>query len=102
MIDNSCIVYRLYALILAYLGFIMASLIHFRAMPGKWLESACSVLICGDLSLVGSVYDGIGVVGARVYPGMFTFYFSDFNVGKRLSNLSIRRLNFSTPNRTTH
>ena len=98
MIDNSCIVYRLYALILAYLGFIMASLIHFRAMPGKWLKSACSVLICGDLSLVGSVYDGIGVVGARVYPGMFTFYFSDFNVGKPTAVLSTCHPKISTPN----
>ena len=102
MIDNSCIVYRLYALILAYLGFIMASLIHFRAMPGKWLKSACSVLICGDLSLVGSVYDGIGVVGTRVYAGRFTLYFSDFSAGKCLSNLSMCQLNFSAPNRTTH
>ena len=99
MIDNSCIVYRLYALILAYLGFIMASLIHFRAMPGKWLKSACSVLICGDLSLVGSVYDGIGVVGARVYPGMFTLLKSDYFSQKAIAVLSIRHLKISTPNR---
>ena len=45
----------------------MASLIHFRATPGKWLESACSVVILGDLLLVCCLYDGIGVVGARVY-----------------------------------
>ena len=72
----------------------MASLIHFRATPGKWLESACSVVILGDLLLVCCLYDGIGVVGARVYPGRFTLYFSDFNVRKRLAVLSTRQLNF--------
>ena len=50
----------------------MASLIHFRAMPGKWLESACNVVILGDLLLVCCLYDGIGVVGVRVYAGRFT------------------------------
>ena len=59
-------------------------------MAEKWLESACNVVILGDLLLVCCLYDGIGVVGVRVYPGIFTFYFSDFNVGKHVSNLSIR------------
>lgn len=36
------------------------------------------------------------------YPGMFTFYFSHFNAGKRLSNVLIHQLNFSVPNRTAY
>ena len=81
----------------------MASLIHFRATPGKWLESACSVVILGDLLLVCCLYDGIGgVVGVRVYPGGFTLFFRDFNVGKRLSIAFRHQLKFSTPNRTAH
>ena len=48
----------------------MASLIHFRVTPGKWLESACNVVIC-------SLYDGIGAAVARVYAGRFTLLKSD-------------------------
>lgn len=77
----------------------MVSLIHFRVTPEKWLESTCSVVILDDLLLVCCLYDGIGVVCVRVYPGMFTFYFSDFNVEKRPSVGNTRQLNFSTPNR---
>ena len=80
----------------------MSSLIHFRAMPGKWLESACNVVILGDLLLVCCLYDGIGVLGVRVYPGGFTLFFRDFNVGKRLSIAFRHQLKFSTPNRTAH
>lgn len=80
----------------------MVSLIHFRVTPGKWLESACSLVILGDLLLVCCLYDGIGVVSTRVYAGRFTLYFSDFSAGKCLSNLSMCQLNFSAPNRTTH
>ena len=78
----------------------MTSLIHFRVTFEKWLESDCSMVILGGLLLVCGLYDGIGVVGVRVYPGGFTLYFSDFNVRKRLAVLSTRQLNFSTPNRT--
>lgn len=44
----------------------MALLIYW-VMPGKWLESACSVVILGGLLLVCGLYDGIGVAGVRVY-----------------------------------
>ena len=44
----------------------MASLIHFRVTPEKWLELACSAVVLGDLC---SLYDGIGIAGARVYAG---------------------------------
>ncbi len=44
----------------AYFQLEMASLMHFRVTPGKWLESAYNVLICG-------LYDDIGAVGTRVY-----------------------------------
>lgn len=64
----------------------------FGVTPGKWLESAYIVLICG-------LYDGIGAAGARVYTGRFTFYFSDFNVGKCLAVLRTRHPKISTPNR---
>ena len=47
----------------------MALWIYFRVTGEKWLESACNVVILGDLSLVCCLYDGIGVVGARVYAG---------------------------------
>ena len=56
------------------------------------------MVILGDLLLVCCLYDGIGVVGVRVYPGGFTFYFSDFNVGKRLSIAFQRHPKISTPN----
>ena len=84
---------------LAYFRLEMASLIHFRVTPGKWLESACSVVIWGDLSLVCCLYDGIGVVGVRVYPGMFTLLKSDYFSQKAIAVLSIRHLKISTPNR---
>ena len=71
-------------------------------MAEKWLESACNVVILGDLLLVCCLYDGIGVVGVRVYAGMFTFYFSDFNVEKPVSIAFRHQLKFSTPNRTAH
>ena len=48
----------------------MASLIYFGVMPGKWLESACDVVICG-------LYDGIGEAVARVYASRFTLLKSD-------------------------
>lgn len=35
------------AVYLLILRLVMASLIHFRVMPEKWLESACNVVICG-------------------------------------------------------
>ena len=68
----------------------------------KWLESACSVVVWGDLLLAFGLYDGIGAVDIRVYAGRFTLYFSDFNVEKRLSNLRTFQLNFLAPNRTVH
>lgn len=49
--------------IMRFLGqirLVIASLITFRVTPGKWLESAYNVLICG-------LYDDIGAVGTRVY-----------------------------------
>lgn len=45
---------------LAYFRLLIDSLIHFRATPGKWLESACSAVIWGELLLVCGLYDGIG------------------------------------------
>lgn len=78
----------------------MASLIHFMVTSEKWLESACSAVILGDLLLVCCLYDGIGVVGVRVYPGGFTLFFRDFSMRKPTAVLSTRQLNFSTPNRT--
>lgn len=45
----------------------MASLIHFRAMPGMWLESACNVDIFGDLWLVCGLYDCIEAAGSRIW-----------------------------------
>ncbi len=36
----------------AYTRLVMASLIHFRVMPEKWLESAYIVLICGFMRSV--------------------------------------------------
>ena len=80
----------------------MTSLIHFRVTFEKWLESDCSMVILGGLLLVCGLYDGIGVVGVRVYPGGFTLFFRDFNVGKRLSIAFRHQLKFSTPNRTAH
>ena len=47
----------------AYNGFIDT----FRSMLEEWLESSCSAVILGDLVLVCRLYDGIGVVGVRVY-----------------------------------
>ena len=47
----------------AYNGFIDT----FRSMLEEWLESSCSAVILGDLLLVCCLYDGIGVVGVRVY-----------------------------------
>lgn len=46
----------------------------FRVTHGKWLESACIVVVLSDLSPVFFLYNGIRTAGARVYPGMFTFY----------------------------
>lgn len=70
----------------------MASLIHFRVTFGKWLESACSAVICG-------LYDGIGAAGARVYAGRFTYFFGDFILEKQLSNPSICQAQiFDLPN----
>ena len=57
--------------IMRFLGqirLVIASLITFRVTTGKWLESACSVVICG-------LYDGIGVAGARIYAGRVTYFF---------------------------
>lgn len=44
---------------LAYLGLVIDSVIHFSVMPGKWLGSACSAVILGDLLLVCCLYDWI-------------------------------------------
>ena len=44
-----------------YLRRLMALLIYFRVTPGKWLESACNVVIWG-------LYDGVGGADAKVYP----------------------------------
>ncbi len=38
----------------------MALWIYFRVTGEKWLESACNVVILGDLLLVCCLYDGIG------------------------------------------
>lgn len=46
-------------------------LIHFRVTLEKWLESACSVVICG-------LYDGIGAAVVRLYAGRFTLLKSDY------------------------
>ena len=47
----------------------MASLIHFMVTSGKWLESACSAVILGNLSLVCCLYDGIEVTGDKGVSG---------------------------------
>lgn len=52
----------------------MVSLIHFKGVALKWLESACSAVVLGDLC---NLYDGIGIAGARVYAGRFTLLKSD-------------------------
>ncbi len=70
---------------LAHFGLAMDSVIIFMTTPEKWLKSACSAVICG-------LYDGGGAAGARMYPGRFTFQFSDFNVEKPLVVLLIRHL----------
>jgi len=56
------------------------------------------VVILGDLLLVCWLYDGIGVVGVRVYPGGFTLFFRDFSMRKRLSIAFQRPPKISTPN----
>lgn len=74
----------------AYFRLVMASLIHFRVTLGKWLESACNVLICG-------LYDDTrGAAGARVYAGRFTLVESDFILLKSPSDEHARHLNFLT------
>ena len=52
----------------AYFRLEMASLIQFRVTPGKWLESACNMLIWGDLLLAFGLYDGIGGGGCKGIP----------------------------------
>lgn len=74
----------------------MVSLIHFRVTPGKWLESACSLVILGDLLLVCCLYDGIGVVGVRVYAGMFTLVKSDLFSQKAIAVQRTRHSAFGT------
>ena len=82
----------------AYFRLVMASLIHFRVTPEKRLESACNVLIWGDLLLAFGLYDGIGAVGARVSPGRFTLVESDFILLKPLSNLRTQYASFLISN----
>jgi len=72
----------------------MASLIYFRVIPGKWLESACNCLF---VALCG-LYDDIGQHMPRVYAGRFTLYFSDFNVEKCPSIALRHQLKISAPN----
>ena len=57
------------------------------------------MVILGDLLLVCCLYDGIGVVGARVYAGRFTLLKSDCFSQKAIAVLSTRHPKISTPNR---
>ena len=60
---HSLLLCGLFAYFTACNGFIDT----FRSMLEEWLESSCSAVILGDLLLVCRLYDGIGVVGVRVY-----------------------------------
>lgn len=69
----------------------MASLIHFRVTPGKWLKSACNVVICGlfAICMIGSAATGIIIRG-----GGFTFCFKCCLSEKPIVDVSTRSLKF--------